>query len=117
MNFIEIMFLLLVGHAVSDFALQPSIMAKLKSRHNKPDWIPDGQKYVPTWFFWLSAHGLIHGGMVFLITDIVWLGIAEVISHMFFDFLKCENVTTPYWDQYYHFMTKVIWALMWVIIT
>jgi len=106
------LFLLIVGHAVADFALQTPLMAKLKSRHNKPTEIPKGQKYVPTWGFWLSAHGLIHGGAVYFVTGSVWLGIAETINHCLIDFIKCENITNPYVDQLLHYITKIFYVLL-----
>ena len=111
-DFITLLFLLLFGHALADFALQPEIMAKLKNRYNKPDFIPKGQKFIPTWEYWLFAHGLIHGGFVYIFTGIIWLGIAEVSLHIFIDFLKCENYTNPHIDQFLHIISKVIYILV-----
>ena len=105
------LFLLLVGHALADFSLQSDVMAKLKNRRNKPDWIPEGQKYVPTWFYWLMAHSLIHGGVVYVVTYNVWFSIIETIMHGVIDFLKCENITNPHIDQFLHFIIKIIYCL------
>ncbi|KKN79026.1 hypothetical protein LCGC14_0345020 [marine sediment metagenome] len=110
-----VLFLFFVGHALADFALQPDVMAKLKSRKNKPDWIPDGQKYVPCWYYWLTAHSLIHGGVVALITGSVWLGIAELVVHWAADFAKCEGWTNPNGDQAIHGTSKIAWWVLWLI--
>ena len=109
-NFVRL-FLLLVGHALADFSLQSDIMAKLKNRHNKPTWIPEGQKYTPTWFYWLTSHSLIHGGIVFLITGNIWLGLIETVTHWIVDFSKCENMINPHVDQFLHFTMKLIYCL------
>ena len=108
---IETFFLLLVGHAVADFALQTEIMARLKNRHNKPDNIPNGQKYIPCWIYWMSSHSLIHAGAVYVVTgSLVW-AIFEFCSHFIIDMLKCENVTNPNQDQISHVWMKVVYAL------
>jgi hypothetical protein len=103
------LFKLLIGHALADFALQSEIMAKGKNRHNKIDKIPPGQKYVPCWPYWLSAHALIHGGVVFLATGNVHWGVAETILHFVIDFLKCEGCTNPNTDQALHAITKLFY--------
>jgi hypothetical protein len=99
---IELFFKLLVGHALADFALQSDTMAKGKNRHNKPDYIPDGQKFVSCWFYWMGAHSLIHGGVIYLITGSLFFGIFETIAHFLIDFVKCENKINPNQDQLLH---------------
>jgi hypothetical protein len=108
---INTLFLLLCGHALADFVLQTDIMAKLKNRHNKPDNIPNGQKYIPCWGYWLTAHSLIHGGIVYLITGNIMFGLIETASHWLIDFLKCENVTNPNQDQFFHIFLKIVYCL------
>ena len=105
-------FKLLFAHALADFSLQTEIMAKLKNRKNKQDFIPDGQKYVTCWHYWMGSHALIHGGMVWLITGKVYLGIIETIAHFIIDFLKCENITNPNQDQLMHFICKIIYCFI-----
>ena len=109
---IEFLIKLFMAHAMGDFVLQTEIMSKLKSRYNKPDFIPNGQKYVPTWGFWLSAHGLVHGGLIYFFTGNIWLGALETILHCGIDFLKCENVTNPYIDQLLHCLCKILYVLL-----
>jgi len=103
------LFLLLCGHALADFSLQTDAMAKGKNRNKKPDYIPEGQKYVPCWHYWLSAHALIHGGIVYLITNSLIWGITEVAIHWIADFLKCGNKTNPNQDQFIHIASKLIY--------
>jgi len=106
----ELLFLLLCGHALADFALQSEAMTKGKNRHNKPDYIPAGQKYCPCWFYWLTAHALIHGLIVtyFMPIDYAWIyGLTAMGIHWVIDFLKCEGWFTPHFDQFCHFMTII----------
>ena len=106
---IETFFLLLCGHALTDFALQSEVMAKGKNRHKRPEYIPDGQKYMPCWFYWLSAHALISGGAVYLITGQLHWGLVETVIHWIADFIKCENKTNPHQDQFLHIASKALY--------
>jgi hypothetical protein len=107
----ELLFKLLIAHALADFSLQSDSMAKGKNRHNivTP---PCGQKYIPCWPYWLTAHALIHGGSVWLITGNVWLGLIEVIAHWTIDFIKCENKTNPHQDQAMHLLCKIAYSII-----
>ena len=105
----ELFFLLMVGFALADFALQGDAMAKGKNRNKKPDYIPEGQKYMPCWYFWLGAHGLIHGGAVYFVTGSLLLGVTETILHFVIDFIKCENITNPYQDQLLHLLCRLMY--------
>ncbi|MBY0522635.1 MAG: DUF3307 domain-containing protein [Gemmataceae bacterium] len=98
---------LLVGHAVGDFALQSEAMAIEKNRHSKSVL----QRAVP-WFYWLSAHSLLHGAAVGLITQSVWLGLVETVLHWVIDFVKCEHWTNIHQDQVLHILCKVAWAVL-----
>jgi hypothetical protein len=106
------LFELLIGHALGDFALQSDPMAKGKNRHTKPDYIPKGQKFVQTWFYWLTAHALINGGIVYAITLDYRLGLFETAFHWLCDYLKCENVTNPHEDQAWHFTSKLFYCFL-----
>lgn len=106
-NVVEL-FLLFVGHALADFALQSSDMAKGKNRNRRTE-PPPGARYQPTWYYWLSAHGLIHGGMVYLVTGSVLLGALETLAHMAIDFGKCENWYGIHTDQGLHIACKFLW--------
>lgn len=111
---LKMLFMLLCGHALSDFALQSDAMSKGKNRNRKPDYLPEGQKYTPCWPYWLSAHGLISGGLVLLITGSFFLGIVETLLHSLIDFVKCENFTSPHIDQLLHFICRLGYVAFWV---
>jgi hypothetical protein len=101
---------LIMGHALADFALQSDAMAKGKNRHNKTT-PPPGQKYVPCWPYWLIAHALIHGGVVWLITNSPMFGCLETLFHFCIDGLKCEGVFNPHHDQFLHVVIKFIYSV------
>lgn len=107
----SILWWLLVGHAVADFALQSEAMAKGKNRNRKPDFaqVPPGAKYQPTWHYWLTSHALIHGGAVALATGIWWIGLLEAVAHWIIDFGKCENLYGIHVDQALHISCKIAW--------
>jgi hypothetical protein len=100
-------FLLLAGHSLADYPFQAGPMANEKSRHSKSGL----QKEVP-WYYWLSAHALVHGGMVALITQSLGLGILETTWHWIIDFAKCEGWTNIHVDQALHVLCKVAWCVM-----
>jgi len=100
-----------MAHALADFALQSDAMAKGKNRHKKPDYIPEGQKYTPCWPYWLTAHALISGGAVYLVTGSLMWGITETVLHWGIDFCKCENWTSPHLDQWFHFVCRLGYAM------
>lgn len=102
-----VFFWLLVGHAVADYPLQAGPMATEKCRHSHSDL----QKSVP-WYYWLSAHALVHGGAVFLITGSLFLGLLETVVHWLIDFGKCEGWFGIHVDQALHVGCKVLWCVL-----
>jgi hypothetical protein len=103
-----VLFLLLVGHALMDFALQPEAMAVEKCRHSTSPL----QKAVP-WYYWLTAHCLCHAGGVYYVTGgSLFLAAAELVAHWFIDFAKCEKWTNIHADQLLHAGCKVAWYLL-----
>lgn len=93
---------LIVAHALCDFALQTEAMAKGKN--------PSSEGPVP-WWYWLTAHSLIHGGAVSLITGVWWLGMCEAVVHWLIDVAKCNGKTSIHTDQIVHVAWKAIWVL------
>lgn len=82
----ELLFKLLVGHAIADYALQGDTMAKYKRRSNH-----GGTAIGVPWYWWLGAHAFIHGGLVYVATATLSCACFEVIAHTLIDFGKCEN--------------------------
>jgi hypothetical protein len=106
---VELLFLLLAAHAMGDFGLQTDWVAQYKSRHIPP---PEGAKSKRPDLIWihvLSAHCIIHGGMVAVITGFWWLGLAEFIAHWVIDFGKGEKWFGFHTDQFLHIACKLIW--------
>ncbi len=106
-------FQFLIGHAVADFALQPTAMAKGKNRHLAAETI-EGQKNVTFWPYWLVSHALVHAGCVWIISKNPVLALAEFAAHSVLDFAKCEKWTNIHIDQLLHLVCKgfFVWILM-----
>jgi len=101
-------FQFLVAHMLCDFVLQHEAMSM--GKHRKHDIHKNRSPLFPPWYYWLSAHSLIHGGAVFLITNNLWLGIAETLLHGTIDFLKCERKINLNQDQFLHIICKVAYC-------
>lgn len=106
------LFFLLAGHALMDFALQGEAMATCKCRRaNHPL-----QQAVP-WYYWLTAHALLHGlavGVIVHWTGYMWglavgFAIAEFSVHWLIDLGKCERLFGIHIDQGLHALCKVVW--------
>jgi hypothetical protein len=106
---------MLVGHSLADYPLQSEWMVHAKNRHNKQ---PSSSSKRPDliWIHVLTAHAFIHGGMVALFTQNLWLGLAEVIAHWFIDFGKSEDWYGFHTDQMLHISCKVVWAICWLLL-
>lgn len=101
---------LLVGHAVADYWAQSDALAKMKNRHNDPaKFAPPGQKPQKMWVYALTAHAMMHGAAVALVTGEVALGLAETVAHWVIDFGKCENWYGIHVDQALHILAKIVW--------
>ena len=112
MDFISNLLILLFLHALTDFALQSDAMAKGKNRNIKGT-APPG---MPCWYWWLSAHAFIHGGLIIVIFGVWWLGLIEIITHFIIDFLKCDNVINSNQDQASHLILRIIYAIVLVFL-
>lgn len=98
-------FQLLIGHALADFVLQTDTMAVAKSRRSKrPVGAGDG---FPPWYYWLAAHSLIHGGVVYVITGSWALGLTETVLHSLIDLAKGERKISFHQDQALHVLCKI----------
>ena len=103
-------FQFLVGHAAADFVFQPQAMGKGKDRNSEIHREVDVVDF-PPWFIWLTAHSLIHGGAVFLVTGYATLGAVEVLLHWIIDFAKCEGWLSFWQDQAFHVGCKVAYCV------
>ena len=109
---IELLFKLVIGHAVADFWMQSDALAQMKNRNRPNIRVPPGQTPQIMWPYALTAHALMHGGTVWFITGSMWLGIAETIAHWIIDFGKCENWYGIHTDQFAHIGCKAIWTVL-----
>jgi hypothetical protein len=102
---LTLMFWMLVGHAIADFALQTHELSSTKRRTSAGEM---------PWQVALTAHSIIHSGFVALITGSVFLGTLELLAHSAIDFAKCEGFLgrgrRAMWvDQLLHVACKVTW--------
>jgi hypothetical protein len=98
--FLKFFFLLAIGHAVADYALQTEYMSRAKARKSEPQ----------TWFWVLGAHALVHAGMVYLITGSTIFAFAEFTAHFVIDYFKSEGKYGYHTDQVLHYLCKVLWV-------
>jgi hypothetical protein len=107
-----LLFFLLAAHALMDYALQNETIATCKCRRcDSPI-----AKSVP-WYYWLTAHALLHGAAVGVVVHwfgFGWhaagvLGAAEAAVHWLIDHGKCEKWYGIHTDQALHVSCKVIW--------
>jgi hypothetical protein len=98
--YLQIFWWLLIGHALADYGIQSEYVATARSRK------------VVGWFYPLTAHALIHGGIVAVVTGSIGLGIAEFVAHWFIDFGKGEGAYGIHADQFLHILCKVLWVVI-----
>ena len=98
-------FQLLIGHAVGDFVLQSDTMARAKDRHN--EMAKNRSANFPAWYYWLTAHALVHGGAVYLLTGSATFGLIETLLHWTIDCAKCERKIDFHQDQALHTICKI----------
>lgn len=100
----EILALLIVGHAIADYPLQGDFLARAKNHTAPIEGVP--------WYQALLAHSAIHAGFVGIITGSIWLGFAEFIIHAATDRAKCSGRISYNTDQAIHVGCKVAWAAL-----
>jgi hypothetical protein len=96
------LFWLLVGHSLADYPLQGDYLAAAKR--------PGGKE--TAWWIALSAHSLIHAGVVALVTGSIAIGVCEFVAHWTIDYLKCRGFVGYTADQGLHIACKVTWAVL-----
>lgn len=100
-----VFFLLMVGHAVVDYALQSAWLADTKRRAHNPDG----------WWMALGAHALMHGGAVTLVLGSPLLGFLESLAHFCIDFGRCEGKYSYKIDQLLHVFCKILWIVLYIV--
>lgn len=106
----ELFLKLVIGHAIADFWAQSDALAKMKNRNrDAAAFCPPGQKPQAVWPYAMTAHALMHGAAVWIITGNVWLFVAETAAHWIIDFGKCENWYGIHQDQAAHIGCKALW--------
>jgi hypothetical protein len=93
-----------VVHALVDFHLQGDYIAKQKARRHA-----DNQS---VWIVALTAHCVIHGGGVWLVSGSLAFGFAELILHAVIDLGKGEGKFGLVTDQLLHVACKLAYALV-----
>lgn len=101
MNPALLLIALLTAHCFADYAGQGDFMAKAKNRTTPIPGVP--------WWQPMSAHAMIHGGLVALITGVLWLVIAEAVAHFLTDDAKCRGRISYNADQAIHVVCKFAW--------
>lgn len=104
MQTLDMLGLLIAGHAMADYPLQGDFLAKAKSRTAPLAGVP--------WYQALGAHAAIHAGFVGVITDSVALAICEFSAHCLIDDAKCAGRITYNQDQALHIACKVLWVTL-----
>ena len=110
-GFFVLLFAFAIGHVLADYPLQGPFLAESKNRHADPFSLAEkASTPIGLWIHALTAHSLIHGGAVWLITGSVTLALVEVVVHWLIDFSKCEGWFGYTTDQLLHLSCKVVYA-------
>jgi hypothetical protein len=110
-SFVAMLFGLVVGHFVMDFPLQGNAVALQKSP--RPGARDEGLAKAVPWPYWMTAHALMHGGTVMLVTGSCALGLLETAAHWVTDVAKCMGKIGIHADQAVHIACKLAWCLAW----
>ncbi len=112
-SLLTLLFLLIAGHMLADFALQNQWVATNKNRHARNGYTPDEQdKMEKIWPWLLTAHAFHHGLMVFFFTQKLWLGVLETVVHWLIDYGKTEKLYGFHVDQVLHITSKLVWIAL-----
>ncbi len=98
----DMLFLLLVWHALADYPLQGDFLAKAKNETAPIPGIP--------WWQAMLAHAMIHAGGVYLITGSTYMAMLELCFHYWIDRAKCRGKIGFNGDQLLHVLCKVGYA-------
>ena len=113
MNFLTILFWLLVAHFIADYPLQSAEMGKYKNKRNQPTPPDSKAKPVSVWVAYLTAHAFVHAGLVGLVVGAP-LGFLLGVCHWIQDYLKCKYQYSPNLDQAIHITVLFTVSLIYV---
>src|SRR5512135_2500192 len=105
MSVAQLAFSLVAMHFVLDYPLQGDTVAVQKS----PLCNPQLSKAVP-WYYWMTAHSLMHGGGVLLLTGSLELALIESVVHFVTDYRKCQGKISIHTDQAIHLICKAVYV-------
>lgn len=111
----QMLFALMIGHAVADYPLQGEFLAMCKNRRFLVR-LKDPARPPELWLYCMAAHCLIHAGAVWVITGSVVLGAVELALHWALDQAKCEGKTTFAMDQWGHVLCKVSYVIVGIVL-
>ena len=94
------LFILIFAHTLADTVLQPRIMAEGKRKRRQAGLYP--------WYYWMTAHAIIHGGCVCLVTGSLTYGLIEVVLHWGIDYAKGRWINCAT-DQVAHLICKLFY--------
>lgn len=106
-GWVGLLFALLIGHALADYALQTSFISKAKC---PCFWEGKGTQW--NWVVVLAAHSLIHAGMVWIVTGMMWIALVELTLHFMIDKLKCDERFGFRTDQGLHVLCKAMFVVV-----
>ena len=101
--------LLLFGHCLADYPLQTDKLAVGKC--------PGSSVAGVHWTYWLAGHAGTHALVVALLTNNIWLGVAEFALHYIIDTCKCKGYFNLAFDQFLHVACKAAWVIILSIAT
>lgn len=105
---LQILFALLIAHALFDYPLQGDFLSRNKNRHYKDE----NNNVKGLWIHCLTSHSILHAGSVWLITGSFVIGIMEFALHWVIDFLKCEGITNFHTDQFLHVLCRILYVII-----
>lgn len=91
-------------HYLADYPLQGDFIARAKNKFASIEGVP--------WYQAMSAHCFIHAFLVWFITGLWILFVAEFVLHWVTDYYKCKGVLNFNQDQYIHLTSKLLYALV-----
>ena len=106
---LRLLWLLAVGHVVSDFFLQTEFMAHAKCPGcEEPECEAVDRTKCGPWWLWMGAHGMLNGWVTSLVLGVWWVGPIEAAHHALIDWGKCMGHVGFWADQAHHAYMKLL---------